>query len=115
MDTTDVTIEILREIRDAVRETNGRIDQTNGRIDETNARLDETNARLEEQTDRLDRRITESEIRTATAINGLKGAIDDVKQLLADRLDLRDRVDRVERDIEVMKARLAGVVGFPSG
>jgi NTP pyrophosphatase (non-canonical NTP hydrolase) len=38
--TTDVTVEILKEIRDAVRETNVRVDQTNQRLDQTNQRLD---------------------------------------------------------------------------
>jgi uncharacterized protein Yka (UPF0111/DUF47 family) len=93
METSDVALEVLRSIRDAVRDTN--------------ARLDQTNARLDEQTERLDRRITESEIRTATAILALKGTMDEVKDLLETRLDLRDRVDRCEREIEMIKARLA--------
>jgi methyl-accepting chemotaxis protein len=49
--TTDLTIEILREIRDGIRDLRGdfnaRLDQTNARLDQTNARLDQTNARLE--------------------------------------------------------------------
>jgi len=49
--TTDLTIEILREIRDGIRELrqdfNERLDQTNERLDQTNARLDQSNARLE--------------------------------------------------------------------
>jgi predicted nucleic acid-binding Zn-ribbon protein len=99
METNDITVEILRDIRDAVRETNTRIDQTNDRINGTNTRLDE-------QTERLDRRITQSEVRTATAILALKGSVDDVKDLLGSRLDLRDRMDRREREIEVLKARI---------
>jgi cob(I)alamin adenosyltransferase len=58
MTTDDLTIEILRDIRDGIRdlrtdfiqrldETNSRLDQTNSRLDQTNARLDQTNARLE--------------------------------------------------------------------
>ncbi|MBK5938918.1 hypothetical protein [Halochromatium roseum] len=54
---TDLTIEILREIRDGISglrtefierldQTNARLDQTNARLDQTNARLDQTNARL---------------------------------------------------------------------
>jgi len=105
METNDITVEILRSIRDAVRETNARVDQTNARLDEQTERLDR---RIDEQTERLDRRIGESETRTATAILALKGSMDDVKNLLEARLDLRDRVDRCERDIEVIKTRLAG-------
>jgi len=49
--TTDLTIVVLREIRDSIREMrqdfNERLDQTNARLDQTNARLDQSNARLE--------------------------------------------------------------------
>ena len=48
---TDLSIEILREIRDSIRDLrddfNTRLDQTNTRLDQTNTRLDQTNARLE--------------------------------------------------------------------
>lgn len=101
MQSNDITLEVLRSIRDAVRDTNARLDQTN-------ARLDETNTRLEEQTGRLDWRFAESELRTTTALCALKGSIDDVKSLLETRLDVRDRVDRCEREIELIKSRLAG-------
>jgi hypothetical protein len=38
MQPSDLTIEILRGIRDEVRQTNARLDQTNARLDQTNAR-----------------------------------------------------------------------------
>ncbi|MCF7993707.1 MAG: hypothetical protein K9L32_06390 [Chromatiaceae bacterium] len=48
--TSDLTIEILREIRDGISglraEFIERLDQTNARLDQTNARLDQANARL---------------------------------------------------------------------
>ena len=44
MASTDVTIEILKEIRDGIRETNGRLDVTNRRLDGVEATL---NHRLE--------------------------------------------------------------------
>ena len=47
---TDLTIEILREIRDGISglrtEFIERLDQTNARLDQANARLDQTNLRL---------------------------------------------------------------------
>lgn len=79
MEATDVTVQILREIRDEILGTNARIEQTNARIEQTNVRLDQ-------KFDELGRRLAESEIRTATAINALVGALGDIKQLLADRL-----------------------------
>ncbi|MBI5478239.1 MAG: hypothetical protein HY906_05245 [Deltaproteobacteria bacterium] len=47
----DLTIEILKEIRDGVRETNARIDQTNERLEtmrtELSTRIDATNTRMD--------------------------------------------------------------------
>jgi chromosome segregation ATPase len=57
--TTDITVQILREIRDGIHELrndfNARLDQTNARLDQTNARLDQTNARLDQSNARLER------------------------------------------------------------
>ena len=47
-----------------------------------------------------------SEIRTATAIHDMGDAIRSVHTLLKDRLDLRDRVERCEHDIEEIKRKL---------
>ncbi len=48
--TTDLTTEILKQIRDGIRELrqdfNQRLDQIDGRLDQTNGRLDQTNSRL---------------------------------------------------------------------
>lgn len=47
----DLTVEILKEIRDSIRslqsDFNQRLDQTNERLDQTNQRLDQNNQRLE--------------------------------------------------------------------
>jgi hypothetical protein len=37
---SDITVEILKEIRDEIRGTNARVDATNGRLDTTIGRLD---------------------------------------------------------------------------
>jgi chromosome segregation ATPase len=111
----DLSVQILREIRDAVRETNARIDDvkselsaridgTNARVDSTNTRIDGTNARLEE----LSRRIVESEIRTATAITDLHGTVREVVTLLRDQHDLRPRLQRCEEQIADLQQRLPG-------
>jgi predicted nucleic acid-binding Zn-ribbon protein len=101
MDPTDVTVAILREIRDEIRETNERLDRTRN---ELGARIDQTNERL----DQNNQRITESEMRTATAIAGLAGTLGDVKELLSSRLELKDRVERCELEIAEIKQRLGG-------
>ncbi len=37
---SDITIEILKDIRDEIRGTNARVDTINSRLDVTNSRLD---------------------------------------------------------------------------
>jgi methyl-accepting chemotaxis protein len=108
--TDDLTIQILREIRDGVRETNGRVDQTNAHLDQTNARLDQTNARLDQMNARMEdgfdvltRRLVESEIRTATALTELAGSVRDVAVLLRSQHDLRPRVEKCEAEIAALK------------
>lgn len=50
MTDSELTIEILREIRDGIRDLRTdfmqRLDETNARLDQTNSRLDQTNSRL---------------------------------------------------------------------
>ena len=82
---TDVTIEILKSIRD---EQKGMREELKG----TNLRLDE-----------LTRRVVESEIRTSTAITELAGTVREMTTVLRTSADLRPRVERCERDIEDLK------------
>jgi predicted nucleic acid-binding Zn-ribbon protein len=105
MEPENLTLRVLREIRDAVVETNARLDQTNARLDQTNARLDQTNARLDQTREELSQRIVESELRTATAITELASAVGGVRDLLREQLDLRPRVERCEADIRELKSR----------
>lgn len=107
MEPTDLTIQILREIRDEIGKTNARLDQTIARLDQTNARLDQTREDLASRQDQTSARLVESEIRMSTAITGLAGTLEDIKHLLSDRLEVRDRVEHCEREIEAIKVRLA--------
>jgi chromosome segregation ATPase len=99
MTTGDLTLEVLKSIRDEVRQTNGRLDQTNARLDQTNERLDG----LREE---LSRRIVESEVRTSTAIGDLAGTVREMTALLRNLVDLRPRVERCEQEIDALKQRL---------
>ena len=82
MEPENLTLEVLKEIRDEGKR--------NGvRIDETNARLNETNARLESLRDDLGRRIVESEMRTATAMTELSGSVRDLITVIKEDRDLR--------------------------
>jgi hypothetical protein len=106
MESNNLTLEVLRQIRDEVRETNVRVDGTNSRVDETNVRLDETNVRLDALKEELSARIVESEVRTATAIAALAGSVGDLVSVLRSERDLRPRVEKCEADIAVLKGRL---------
>lgn len=111
MESDDLTIRVLIEIRDEIRSTNERVDQTNVRVDrlgeQLTGRIDSLAEHLTGRIDSLGDRITESELRTSTAITELHGTIRDVHTLLVGRLDLRDRVERCERDIDELKRRVS--------
>lgn len=90
----------LDGLRSDVQSTNARLDQTNSRLDQTNVRLDETNTRLE----RLERRQTEGEIRVATELTAVAVAVGTLKDLLAQKLEVRDHViDHEKRLVAVEK------------
>jgi hypothetical protein len=94
MEPTDITVEILRDIRDEVRNTNVRIDHTNERLDTMR--------------EELSRRIVESEVRTSTAIADLAGTVREMTQVLRAANDLRPRVERCEQDIVELKRHAIG-------
>ena len=106
----DLTIAILREIRDAIQ-ANGAAIRANGeRIDQTNRRLDLTNERLDLTNERLDL--------TNERISGLEFAMNELSQQHAflvrmtragnarDRriegelITLRERVGKLERRMD---------------
>jgi hypothetical protein len=106
MEPTDLTLEVLKQIRDDGKRNGERIDETNARLNEANARLNETNARLESLRDDLGRRIVDSELRTATAIIDLSGTVRELIATIKEDRDLRGRVERVEKDVAALKSRL---------
>lgn len=106
MEPENLTLEVLKQIRDEGKKTNERIEETNERIEVTNGRLNETNARLEQLRDELSRRIVESEMRTATAITALAGNVGELVTFLKQDRDLRPRLEQCEKDILNVKSRL---------
>ena len=106
MEPENLTLHVLKEIRDESKKTNERIGETNERISETNGRLNETNVRLEQLRDELSRRIVESEMRTATAITALAGNVGELVTFLKQDRDLRPRLEQCEKDIVSLKSRL---------
>jgi methyl-accepting chemotaxis protein len=131
MESSDVTLEVLKSIRDEIKDTktvlSQRLDQTNARLDQTNARLDQTNARLgrmsarlEQTNERLDQtnvnlhdlreelstRIVHSEIRVATAITDLAGTVSEMTSAFRASGEVRPRLERCEQDIRELRERL---------
>ncbi len=94
MEPSDLTVEILKSIRDEVRGTNARLDQTNARLDQTNARLE-----------RLEHRQTEAEVRLATELVAVADAVREVRDTLIDSRGLRTQVDDHERRLVTLEAR----------
>ena len=114
METNDITVEILKDIRQELRNVRGdlssRIDSTNSelgklRID-LSTRIDQTNADLGSLRSAMIQRLTESEVRTATELTDVVGAIHEVRDLLRSQSDLRPRVEKCESDIADINRRL---------
>lgn len=103
---TDLTIEILKGIRDEVKgvreEVNGVRDEVKVFREEVRGQLGETNARL----DRLERRQADTEIRLSTELVAVVDAVRDVRDLLREDRALHDRVDDHERRLAAVERRV---------
>lgn len=92
----DLTLKILRQIRDEVRGTNKRIDQTNARLDQTNERL----ARLEPLlpwAERVEGALMELTVQQRFLNRYVKGLSERDRRIEAELADVRGRVDALER------------------
>ena len=103
--TSDVTVEILRDIRDGVKQTNARLDQTNARLDRMG---EELNARLDQMGEELNTRLD----RTNTRLDGLRQDVGEGFRMVDQRIDnillgehgkehdeLRRRVSHIEEHL----------------
>ena len=104
---TDLMLKVLHQIRDELKmtrtELSARLDKTNARLDKTNARLDGTNSRL----DGLERRQTSTEVRLATEITAVVGAIADLKKVITEDRKLRGTVSDHEQRIRALEKKKA--------
>ena len=94
-----LTVALLREIRDEIRSTNQRLDATNQRLDATNQRLESVDDRV----GRLEQRHVDGEVRLATEIVAVVGAVRDLRDAILEDRDLRDRVVDHERRIRSLE------------
>ena len=105
MEPTDLTIEILKGIREETHKTSERVNETNQRLDETNQRLDNLRTDLVDRIERVERRQTESEVRLASELVAVGGAVREVGDLLREDRALRTRVDDHERRLSAVERR----------
>lgn len=103
---TDLTVEILKQIRDELITTRtdlgSRIDQTNARLDQTNERLDQTNERLDQTNERLSAvadTLLELAGQQRFVVRHLSALTERDRRLEADVDELRTRVDAIEKRI----------------
>ena len=95
---TDLTIEILREIRDGIRDLR---DDFNERLDQTNQRLDQTNERLE---------------RVEHGLSDLGKFMRRIALDQARHERFHDQhVNRLEEDVTDLKERIDEWIELPSG
>jgi archaellum component FlaC len=95
----DLSVEILKQIRDEVRVTRTEL---SSRIDATNERLDATNERL----DRLERRQTETEIRLATELVATVGAINELRDVVVQAIGHGKQVADHEHRIRALEQKV---------
>ena len=82
----DMTIEVLKQIRDEVVGLRGEMRDTRTALSE---RIDQTN----EKVDALARRQADTEIRLATELVAVSQAVAGVREVIREKLDDRQRVD----------------------
>jgi predicted nuclease with TOPRIM domain len=116
--TDDITVQILREIRDRIDRTNLGLHELRDRIDDTNAelrgvredlgqRIDRTNDRLDRSNERLDR-LTGHVIGVATEVTEFRTEthrrFDSVLRIVGSHhLDLEARVSRLEDELKLAR------------
>ncbi|HEY3816152.1 MAG TPA: hypothetical protein VGL81_03220 [Polyangiaceae bacterium] len=103
MEPTDLTIEILKGIREEARKSNERLDalatEVRTGFGEMRAGLFDVRSEVKDLGDRQ----TATEIRLATELVGVAGAVREVRDLLREDRVLRDRVEDHERRISAME------------
>jgi hypothetical protein len=103
MNPTDLTLEVLKSIRDEVRDTRTEL---SSELRETRTQLSGQLQDTRTELAAVARRVVESEMRTSTAIIELHGTVHDLVDVLRAQHDVRPRLERAEHDITEIKNRL---------
>ena len=106
--TSDIAVEILKQIRDEVRQTNVKLGGVSERLDGVSERLDGVSERLDgvsARVERVEKRQTESEIRLATEIVAVVGAVNAVRDAILEERALRGQVADHETRLRSLERR----------
>jgi chromosome segregation ATPase len=110
MTTVDLTVELLKQIRDGVHEANARIAETNGRLDRTRTEfmeglgelrgeLQQTNTRLEKldgRVEKLDGRVGRLEGQLSEGLGYIRLLAERDDKFATEMADIRRRVEALE-------------------
>ena len=93
--TTDITVKILEQIRDEVRGVKDEVREVKDEVRQTNGRLD-----------RLDKRQTETEVRLATELVAVVGAVNAARDAILEDQQLRRQVANHEARLGTLERRV---------
>ena len=106
MTTSDLTVEILREIRDEARQTNRRLAAVESRLGSMDQRLESMDQRFES----MDQRLESMDQRLGRTEQGLSDLGQFMRQIALDQARHErfhtHHVDVLERDVEDLKGRV---------
>lgn len=105
MSVASLTVEILKQIRADLAETNRTFAARMTQIEERQAVSDERQLTADARIEATQQRLVEAEIRLATELVVVSKTMGEVKDLLRDRLDQRDRVDDHERRLDALERK----------
>jgi chromosome segregation ATPase len=109
MSEDSLTVHVLIDLRDEIRSTNQRIDRLEHEVGATRAEVgatrDDLRAEITAVRDHVGQQILASELRMATRVAEQTAATRDLYELLGASLQLRDRIERCEHDIDDLKGR----------
>jgi hypothetical protein len=112
MEPTDITIEILKSIRDELHQgltgVRGEVAGVRDEVASLRDELHEGLAGVTERMDRLEHRQTEADLRVATELIGVAGAVREMRDAYREERALSHRVDDHERRLSDMERRVGG-------
>ena len=106
MSEDNLTVHILRELREDIRSMGQRLDRRLDAMDQRFDAMDQRFDRLESSVATRDQ-LREVDLRLWTRIAELNAASLNTHHMLEENFQLRDRVERCEHDIAEIKDRLA--------